>query len=218
MSLHPSSDEKANADFLVADYDYKQWNSQGADTGSNRQSRASAEATLQAFYGANRGNPAAAKFALIAAYEVFKMKKTVGDGASRSPPRRRSRPGSNFRTHAAVKDGKNEALTPPLLRRGGRGRVRHRQRRYPRRVRHGDGSPQVHGRDRGGHRRLQEGRDRGAEVRSAARAHHVDLPVARVGPGGHRAAKGRSTTRCAPVSTTRSLPPSRCSPRSRRVS
>jgi hypothetical protein len=114
MSLHPSGDERANADFLVADYDYKQWNSKGADSGSNRQARTNAEGALQGFYGANRNNPAAAKYALNAAYEVFKMKKTVGDPSFKAAAKTTIAAWESFRSHAAVKDGKNEASTPPF--------------------------------------------------------------------------------------------------------
>jgi len=115
VSLHPTSDEKANADFLVADYDYKQWNSKGADTGSNRQSRQSAEGTLQSFYGANRNNPAAAKFALMAAYEVFKMRKTIADPAYKGTAKVTIQAWEFLRSHATTtKDGKNEATTPPF--------------------------------------------------------------------------------------------------------
>jgi tetratricopeptide (TPR) repeat protein len=115
LSLHPSGDEKANADFLVADYDYKQWNAKGADSGSNRQSRAAAEGALQGFYGTNRNNPPAAKFALEAAYEVFKMKKTVGDPSYKGAATTTIAAWEFFRAHASSsKEGKSEALTPPF--------------------------------------------------------------------------------------------------------
>jgi tetratricopeptide (TPR) repeat protein len=114
LTLHPSPDERANADFLVADYDYKQWNPKGSDSGSNRQSRQNAEGALQGFYGTNRGNPAAAKFALEAAYEVFKMKKTVGDTSYRGAATTTIAAWEFFRAHASIKDGKSEALTPPF--------------------------------------------------------------------------------------------------------
>jgi tetratricopeptide (TPR) repeat protein len=114
VSLHPSSDEKANADFLVADYDYKQWNSKGADNGSNRQSRQSADGTLQGFYNANRNNSAASKYALEAAYEIFKMKKTVGDPAYRAAAKTTIAAWESFKLHAPTKEGKSLALSPPF--------------------------------------------------------------------------------------------------------
>jgi outer membrane protein assembly factor BamD (BamD/ComL family) len=114
VSLHPTADEKANADFLVADYDYKQWNSKGADTGSNHQSRQAAEGSLQGFYGTNRNNPAAARFAVEAAYEVFKMKKTAGDPSYKGAATTTITAWEFFRSHASLKDGKSEALQPPF--------------------------------------------------------------------------------------------------------
>jgi tetratricopeptide (TPR) repeat protein len=114
VSLHPTADEKANADFLVADYDYKQWNAKGADSGSNRQSRQSADGALQGFFSANRNNPPAAKFALEAAFEVFKMKKTIGDPGYKGAAKTTIAAWEFFRAHASMKEGKNEALGPPF--------------------------------------------------------------------------------------------------------
>ncbi len=113
MSLHPSSDEKANADFLVADYDYKQWNPQGADTGSNRQARLAAEGSERQFYNANRNNTAAAKYSLMAAYEIFHMKRVAGEG-SRDSAKTTIAAWEYFRVHAGTVNGKNEALQPPF--------------------------------------------------------------------------------------------------------
>jgi hypothetical protein len=114
LSLHPSADEKANADFLVADYDYKQWNAKGADSGSNRQFRTNAEGALQGFYGTNRNNSSAAKFDLVAAYEVFKMKKAAGDPSYKGAATTTITAWEFFRAHGQLKDGKSEALTPPF--------------------------------------------------------------------------------------------------------
>jgi tetratricopeptide (TPR) repeat protein len=115
VSLRPTPDEKANADFLLADYDYKQWNPQGADTGTNRNERQAAEGSEQAFYNANRNNPPAAKYALMAAYENFKMKKAVGDPGYTQWAKTTVNAWEFFRAHAqTTKDGKNEATTPPF--------------------------------------------------------------------------------------------------------
>jgi hypothetical protein len=78
-TLHPNPDEKANADFLVANYDYTQWDPKGGDTGTNRQYRLAAEESLMVFYQRNRNNPSAAKYTLTAAYQVAHSKKTAGD-------------------------------------------------------------------------------------------------------------------------------------------
>jgi tetratricopeptide (TPR) repeat protein len=78
--LHPTPEDKANADYLVASFDAKQWDRAGADTGSNRQTRMTAEGALQQYYMANRGTAGAAKYVVEAAYTVAKMKK-VGNEA-----------------------------------------------------------------------------------------------------------------------------------------
>ncbi len=83
-SLHPNPEEKANADFLVANYDYTQWDPKGGDTGSNRQARTAADTALQTFYMQHRTKPEASKYALMAAYQVGRMKKTVGDPTFRT--------------------------------------------------------------------------------------------------------------------------------------
>ena len=114
VSLHPSADEKANADFLVADYDYKQWNPTGSDTGSNRDSRVAAESSLQAFYYANKGNPAAGKYALEAAYEVFRMKKTVQDPSYRAAATTTIAAWQTLKARPPSNGGKNDATVPPF--------------------------------------------------------------------------------------------------------
>jgi tetratricopeptide (TPR) repeat protein/outer membrane protein assembly factor BamD (BamD/ComL family) len=114
VSLHPTADEKANADFLLSDYDYKQWNPDGADVGTNRSAREAAERSEQGFYTTNRGNPAAAKYALLAAFESFKMKKNVGDPGYPTWAKTTISAWEFFRAHAAITNGKNEALNPPF--------------------------------------------------------------------------------------------------------
>jgi hypothetical protein len=78
-SLHPDPEEQAKADYAVADYDYRQWSPQGGDAGSNRQARVAAEEALMGFYSKQHSRPAAAKYALEAAYQIAKMKKSVSD-------------------------------------------------------------------------------------------------------------------------------------------
>ena len=114
ISLHPTADEKANADFLLADYDFKQWNPDGADSGTNHSEREAAETAEQAFYNANRSNPAAAKYALLAAYQNFKMKKTVGDPGYATWAKTTISAWEFFRAHAPTTNGKSEATSPPF--------------------------------------------------------------------------------------------------------
>ncbi len=114
MSLHPTNEEKANADFLLADYDRKQWIASSPDTGSNRESRQAAEAALDRFYYQNRNNPAAANYSLQAAYWIFKMKKTVFDPSYRAAAKTAIAAWENFRSRGPMKDGKPMANLPPF--------------------------------------------------------------------------------------------------------
>src|SRR5690606_378037 len=79
VRLRPTADDKANADFLVASYDYKQWDPKGPNSGSNRQSRLAAQSALMQFYQQNRNTAAASRYVVEAAYAVAKMKKTAGE-------------------------------------------------------------------------------------------------------------------------------------------
>lgn len=79
VSLGPTADEKANYDYLVASFDFQQWNPNGAQTGSNNNARAQAIGALQGFYNSHRGDSAAAKYSLEAAWRVARLKKAVND-------------------------------------------------------------------------------------------------------------------------------------------
>ena len=114
MSLHPSADEKANADYLVADYDHKQWVSSAPDSGANHEARTAAEAALASFYAANRNNPAASQYSLQAAYSIFKMKKTASDPGYRAAATTAVAAWDSFRAHGKQKDGKPLAATAPF--------------------------------------------------------------------------------------------------------
>lgn len=79
--LAPPAEEKANADFLVADFDHKQWSPVADDTGANRAARIAGTAALIAYYNANKASRGAERFALEAAYSIAKMMKAGGDNA-----------------------------------------------------------------------------------------------------------------------------------------
>jgi len=79
-ALGPSADEAANYDYLVASFDFQQWNPNGTTSGSNNQARLSAIGALSGFYNSHKGNSAAAKYSLEAAWRVARMKKAGGDG------------------------------------------------------------------------------------------------------------------------------------------
>jgi tetratricopeptide (TPR) repeat protein len=114
--LKPTADEKANYDYLVANYDYQQWNKDGADTGTNRTTRLAAQGALQGFYNGNKGNPAAAKYALEAAWKIAKMKKAGGDPDYRAWFKNTIAAWDFMKTRGTIgKDGKAEALSAPFV-------------------------------------------------------------------------------------------------------
>ncbi len=114
--LHPSVEDQASASYQVASYDYKQWNSQGSDTGQNRQFRLSAEHELMGFYQQHLRTPGAAKYLVEAAYRLAKMKKSVGDGIAAAWFKNTVSSWNSFdRAAPRSKDGKSEAQVAPYV-------------------------------------------------------------------------------------------------------
>jgi hypothetical protein len=113
VGLRPSAEEKANYDYLVASFDFKQWSPAGGDGGGNRQSRVDAEQAMAQYYGANKGNTAAAKYALEAAWRVAKMKQSAGDPAYHSWFSNTIEAWRFLDAHASTgKDGKESEMPP----------------------------------------------------------------------------------------------------------
>jgi tetratricopeptide (TPR) repeat protein len=79
VSLKPNADERANADYILATYDYKQWNPKSGDSGQNKTTRVAAEAMLSDFYAKNARNAASVKYVVEAAYYIAKLRKAGGD-------------------------------------------------------------------------------------------------------------------------------------------
>jgi hypothetical protein len=111
--LGPSSEEKANADYLVADYDHKQWNPTGGDSGQNRQYRIGATAALMDFFQKNRANAGAAKYNVEAAHKVAHMMKSSNDPGYRTWHKNTIAAWEALKARPVGKDGKNEAMGPP---------------------------------------------------------------------------------------------------------
>lgn len=111
--LKPNAEEKADVDFLLADYDYKQWNPQGADAGGNRDIRRAAEQAHMQFYNANRNNGAAAKYALESAWKVAKMKKVGGDPQYRAWLKSTITAWQAYDRVAKMRDGQKESQLAP---------------------------------------------------------------------------------------------------------
>lgn len=111
VRLHPTAEDKADADYRVASYDYKQWDPKGADGGTNRQNRIQGQQALIQYYQANRNNAGAARFLVEAAYAVAKMKKTGGEGDYRTWLNNTVAAWDNFK----AKVGQAEAQKPPYV-------------------------------------------------------------------------------------------------------
>jgi hypothetical protein len=112
--LDPTTEERANYDYLVADFDYRQWNKDGRDEGTNRQARLQAQASLNGFYNTNKGNAAAAKYQLEAIWKVAKLRKAGADPAYKDAFRNTITAWDFMKTRGVIgKDGKSEALSPP---------------------------------------------------------------------------------------------------------
>lgn len=115
LKTNPTGDDKANADYTVASYDYKQWSPTAGDAGQNRQTRFAAEAALTGYFQTQRGAPGAAKYLVEAAYGVARMKRSGGDGAYKQWFKSTVAAWDNYRAKAPVKDNKSEAQASPYV-------------------------------------------------------------------------------------------------------
>jgi tetratricopeptide (TPR) repeat protein len=109
MTLGPSAQEKAEADFIVADSDMKAWDPRGAEDGANRNARQRATNSMMQYYDANKNIAAASKYVVEAAYNVARMRQA----ADANPDEWRKKTIVAFERYkgtAGVKDGKNEAM------------------------------------------------------------------------------------------------------------
>jgi tetratricopeptide (TPR) repeat protein len=115
VKSNPTPDDKANADYTVASFDYKQWSPTAGDTGSNRQTRFAAEQSLTQYFQSQRNAPGAAKYVVEAAYNIAKMKRSGGDGGYKGWFKSTVTAWENYRAKAPVKDNKSEAQTSPYV-------------------------------------------------------------------------------------------------------
>jgi tetratricopeptide (TPR) repeat protein len=80
LTFKPSAEEKAEADYIVASSDLKQWDERG-DSDNNKSARTKAQASMTKFFEDNKRNAAAARYNVNAAYWVAKMKTSAGGNA-----------------------------------------------------------------------------------------------------------------------------------------
>ncbi len=115
LKTNPTADDKANADYTVASYDYKQWSPTAGDTGANRQTRFAAEQGLIGYFQTQRTSAGAAKYLVEAAYGVARMKKSVADPAYKGWFKSTVTAWDNYRAKAPVKDNRSEAQSVPYV-------------------------------------------------------------------------------------------------------
>ncbi|MBK8215846.1 MAG: tetratricopeptide repeat protein [Myxococcales bacterium] len=116
MKLSPTPEEKANADYLLADYDRKQWNPQGADSGSNRQFRIDAETNLSRYYQTYRSSAPALKYVVEAAHSISTMMRAANEPGRERWQKSIISAWEDFRVKGGNgKDGKPEALSSPFV-------------------------------------------------------------------------------------------------------
>lgn len=78
LTFKPSAEEKAEADYIIASSDLKQWDERG-DSDTNRAARTKAMSSMSKFYEDNKKNTAAAAYNVQAAYWVAKMRANAAD-------------------------------------------------------------------------------------------------------------------------------------------
>lgn len=109
LSFKPSAEDKAEADYIVAAADLKQWDERG-DSDSNKQARSKAMNSLSNYYETNKNNAAASRFNVDAAYYVAKMKRSANDPKADEWWTNTVKQFDKYRSTAPVKDGKSSAL------------------------------------------------------------------------------------------------------------
>ena len=108
--LSPSAQEKAEADFIIASSDKKQWDPRGADDGANKAARARATTAMMEFYDANRRISAADKYVVEAAYDVARMRTAASDKTADEWWKKTIAAFETYKSSAPSKDGKSEAM------------------------------------------------------------------------------------------------------------
>jgi len=110
LTLGPSAEEKAEAEFVIARGELNEWDERGRDDGANRDARVRAMTAMQRYHDAYQKDVAASKFVVIAAYNVAKTKRAGGDDGYRDWHKKTIAAFDKYRGSAPIKDGKSSAL------------------------------------------------------------------------------------------------------------
>ncbi len=110
VTLGASSEEKAEADFIVARADMNAWDERGRDEGANRAARQRAITSMMRYHDANRNSSDAAKWVVIAAYDVAKLKRAGNETGYQDWYKKTIAAFDKYKAAAPTKDGKSTAL------------------------------------------------------------------------------------------------------------
>ena len=110
LGLDPPAEQKAEIDWLVAAAELGAWDERGLDENGNRAARLKAIATMEAYHAASKGEPAAAVYAVRAAYQSARLRRAGHDGHADAWCRSTVTAFEKLRAAAPVVEGKSKAL------------------------------------------------------------------------------------------------------------
>ncbi|PIE05543.1 MAG: hypothetical protein CSA75_04200, partial [Sorangium cellulosum] len=113
LSLGPSAEERAEADFIVARGEMNEWDERGRDEGANRAARQRALTAMSTYYARNKNKPEAAKYVVTAAYNVAKLRKAGGSRQYVDWYRKTISAFNSWKATAPKKNGTSTALSTP---------------------------------------------------------------------------------------------------------
>jgi len=110
VALGASPEEKAEADFIVVKADMNAWDERGRDEGANRAARQRAIGSMTRYHDANKNSNDAAKFVVLAAYNVAKLKRAGNETGYQEWYKKTIAAFEKYKATAPMKDGKSTAL------------------------------------------------------------------------------------------------------------
>ena len=113
LSLGPSAEERAEADFIVARAEMNEWDERGRDEGANRAARQRALTAMTTYYARNKNKSEAAKYVVVAAYNSSKLYKAGGSRQYKDWYKKTITAFEKWKAVAPKKDGKSSALSTP---------------------------------------------------------------------------------------------------------
>ena len=108
--LGATTKDMAEADFVVATADLKQWDEHSPDTGANLDARRRAQRAMTDYYDSQKNRDGSAQYVVQAAYYVAKMKKASGAGDTTTWWNNTIKAFQRYRRVAPTKDGKSSAI------------------------------------------------------------------------------------------------------------